>query len=188
MAQLGAQDPLNPMDSQAFVAQLATFANVEQLQAANKSLDGLLVAETSGNQLAAASLVGKDVSFANDRLTVVSGARSTLTANLPTAATDVTAVMTDSTGKIVRTLRGGAQPAGTLSLDWDGRDDSGIPVPPGEYTVQLTATNIDGASVDIRQRSTGRVAGVSFEQGYPELLVGGEKLKLADVLEVRSTP
>ncbi len=62
-AQLANQDPLQPTDNQAFIAQLAQFSSLEQLQGVSSRLDTLLVAQTSGNQLTAASLVGKTVSW-----------------------------------------------------------------------------------------------------------------------------
>jgi flagellar basal-body rod modification protein FlgD len=44
IAQLKDQDPTKPMDSTAFVAQLATFSQVEQSISANSKLDSLLTA------------------------------------------------------------------------------------------------------------------------------------------------
>ena len=62
-AQLANQDPLEPVDNQAFIAQLAQFSSLEQLQGVSSRLDSLLLAVGSSNQLGAASLVGKDVTF-----------------------------------------------------------------------------------------------------------------------------
>ena len=44
IAQLKNQDPSQPMDSTAFVAQLATFSQVEQSVSSNSKLDSLLSA------------------------------------------------------------------------------------------------------------------------------------------------
>jgi flagellar basal-body rod modification protein FlgD len=55
VAQMKNQDPTKPMDSTEYVAQLATFSNVEQLIASNRKLDQL-VAESRMAQ--GASLVG----------------------------------------------------------------------------------------------------------------------------------
>ena len=55
VAQMKNQDPTKPMDSTEYVAQLATFSNVEQLIASNRKLDQL-VAE--GRMAQGASLVG----------------------------------------------------------------------------------------------------------------------------------
>ncbi len=41
VAQLKNQDPMNPMDNQAFIAQLATFSSLEQLISINQSVTKL---------------------------------------------------------------------------------------------------------------------------------------------------
>src|SRR5450432_3182658 len=69
MAQMSNQDPSNPTDSSTFVAQLAQFANVEQLQSVNQSLDTLLVAQSSSNQTQAIGLIGKNVSYKSSSVT-----------------------------------------------------------------------------------------------------------------------
>jgi len=46
VAQLKNQDPTEPMDSTQYMAQLATFSQVEQSVAMNKKLDSLLVASS----------------------------------------------------------------------------------------------------------------------------------------------
>ncbi len=46
MAQLNNQDPTAPMDSSQFVAQLASFAQVEQAYLTNSKLDSLLTAQS----------------------------------------------------------------------------------------------------------------------------------------------
>ncbi len=62
-AQLAHQDPLQPVDNQAFIAQLAQFSSLEQLQGVSSRLDDLLRSATSSNQLDAASLVGKTITY-----------------------------------------------------------------------------------------------------------------------------
>jgi flagellar basal-body rod modification protein FlgD len=53
VAQLQNQDPLNPMDNQQFVAQLATFSSLEQLVSINQGVTKLADTTTSdGNTIA----------------------------------------------------------------------------------------------------------------------------------------
>lgn len=59
VAQLKNQDPTKPMDSTEYVAQLATFSNVEQAISANKKLDAL-IQDTRISQ--AIGLIGRHVS------------------------------------------------------------------------------------------------------------------------------
>jgi flagellar basal-body rod modification protein FlgD len=62
IAQLRNQDPLNPMDSTEYVAQLAALSNVEQAMAHNTKLDRLLV-ESSLSQ--ADAVIGRQVTSAD---------------------------------------------------------------------------------------------------------------------------
>jgi len=62
IAQLKNQDPTKPMESTEFVAQLATFSQVEQSIAANTKLDSLL---TSSALSLAESLIGRTVTSAD---------------------------------------------------------------------------------------------------------------------------
>jgi|GEM_PF-2876069 len=46
-------------------------------------------------------------------------------------------VLTDVQGDMVRHLFNGKMPAGTWALDWDQRNDQGVRVPAGDYTVLI---------------------------------------------------
>jgi flagellar basal-body rod modification protein FlgD len=190
MAQLSQQDPTAPSDSNAFVAQLAQFSSLEQMQNVNSSLQSLLVGQASQNNTGAINLVGKDVLYKTDQLTLEAGQTPTASAKLGSEAAEVTATITDSTGKIVRTIKLGAQPAGDVEVKWDGREESGNTAKPGTYTVSITAKDSKGNLVDVEQRATGRVTGVSFEKGYPEAILGEQRLKMSDIVEIneRNTP
>src|SRR5918911_602156 len=106
-AQLANQDPLQPVDNQAFIAQLAQFSSVEQLQNLSSRLDTLLLATASSNQLSTASLVGKDVSYSADGVDVSGGQATHLQISLPSRAS-VTALVQDASGRTVRTVALGA--------------------------------------------------------------------------------
>jgi len=182
-AQLANQDPLQPVDNQAFVAQLAQFSSLEQLQNVTSRLDTLLVAAASSNQLATASLVGKQITYQASTVAVTADGAGAVQASLGARAT-VTAVLQDANGHTVRTLPLGTRDAGTFDLGWDGRDDTGRLVAPGTYTVQLTGRDLQGAVVPVQARARGLVTGISFDGSAAELVVGGNNVKLSNVYEV----
>lgn len=184
MAQLQNQDPTSPVDSEAFVAQLAQFSSLEQLQGVSARLDSLVLAQASSNQLQTASLVGKDVLFSTDAVELPATGGTTVSGELSGPAESVTVTITDADGKTVRTLTVGRTPEGPVDIAWDGRDEAGVPLPAGAYTVKLAAADAEGKAVDVEPRGRGRVEGVSFANGYPELIVDGRKVKLSDVLEI----
>jgi flagellar basal-body rod modification protein FlgD len=182
-AQLQNQDPLSPVDNQAFVAQLAQFSSVEQLHAVSSRLDTLLLATASQNQMATASLVGKDVSYRAGAVQLDGSSAPAVQVKLA-AQGAVTAVITDASGRTVRTLAVGSHAAGTFDLGWDGRDDAGRPLPAGSYGVKLAARGPDDAAVAVEARAHGRVGGVTFDGDAAQLLVGGNTVKLSDVVEI----
>lgn len=184
LAQVSNQDPLSPMDNQAFVAQLAQFSNVELLQSANGSLSNILLAQAAANQTAAASLVGKNVTYRSDKVELTAGAPAPVRCDLAAPAASVTAVIKDASGRTVRTLRFGAGEVGTFSATWDGRDDKGVQVPSGSYSVSFTAADASGQSVGAITEGAGHVSGISFANGTAELVVGGVRVQLADVIQI----
>lgn len=188
LAQLGNQDPTQPMDSHAFVAQLAQFSMVEQMQTQTSSLETLIVAQAAGNQIQAASLVGKEVLYKSDKIHLDGVSGTSIRGELKGDANSITAVIKDSSGKVVRTLTSGAQSKGATSLEWDGLDDQGNPLPAGDYTVGLSAATKTGDSVAIDPRGNALVTGISFENGFPELLLGSLRIQMSDVVQIHDVP
>ncbi len=184
MAQLANQDPTAPADSQAFIAQLAQFSSVEQLQGANSRLDNLLLAQASASQTGAASLVGKNVKYTSDALTLNAGQATTLTGTLGGAAAKSTATIVDANGKVVRTMQLGPQAAGPVAGTWDGKDDGGSPLPPGTYHLRMAATDASGNAVTVTQQASGLVTGVSFANGVPSLIVAGNTVAMNTIIEI----
>lgn len=186
MAQLGHQDPTAPQSNEAFIAQLAQFATVELMQTQNANLEALLVAQAAGNQTAVANLVGKEVTFRTDELTLgADGTSSPVAVTLPKDAGNVVVNIKDESGRVVRTLQLGAHSAGDLEVAWDGRDDQGNPLPAGSYSFEVSATATDGSVMaGIVSGARGHVDGVSFSGGAPVLLVGDLQIALGDVVEI----
>jgi len=59
-----------------------------------------------------------------------------------------------------------------------------LKVPPGSYRIDVVASDASGGNVSWEARTTGVVTGVSYENGYPELLIGAIRAPLADVVNV----
>jgi flagellar basal-body rod modification protein FlgD len=184
--QMQYQDPLNPMDNSQFVTQLAQYSSVEQLQNLGSRMDTLLVAEATTNQLTTASLVGKQVLYHTDSVHLTSGSPAQLQLSLEGAAAATSVVISDASGRVVRTLDLGANDAGTVTATWDGRDGSGNLLPSGTYTISAAAKALDGSTVGMSTRVRGTVDGVTFQSGATQLLVGGATIKMSDVVEITS--
>ena len=178
--QLANQDPLSPTDNQAFIAQLAQFASVEQAEAANSRLDQLIIAQAANNQTSVANLVGKDIIYKTDKVAVTAAnPNPPIQGQLAHDAAQAHAIITDENGKQVADLVLHDVKAGTVDFNWQGTT-----LPPGNYKVTLTAADSQNQSITINSQGRARATGVTFEAGYPELIIGGVHVKMSDIIQI----
>jgi len=183
VAQLKAQDPLNPMDSSQFTSQLAQFSSLEQLTNLNASMSDLLASQTSLQNTLATDLIGKTVVYAGDTATL--DGTATMAYSLASGADSETISIYDSTGALVRTDTLSAQSSGYNSYTWDGKDQSGNDLAAGSYTFSVSATDSSGNAVSATTLSSGSVTGVGFSNGTTYLSIDGTTaIALGDVLEI----
>jgi len=144
ISQIKNQDPLSPLDSAEFTAQLAQFTSVEQLYGINNSLSEIKDAlnDQSGQQDLIA-LIGKTVKADENTISVEDGVVLSGFYNLDEAA-DTTVSVYDSNGLKVRTLYAGWKEKGENNIKWDGRDESGEIVPDGTYAFEVTGRDENG--------------------------------------------
>jgi flagellar hook assembly protein FlgD len=58
---------------------------------------------------------------------------------MPDGGGEVRLSVYDATGRLVKTLVDGYQPAGARTVRWDGRNDQGQPMASGIYFYRMTA-------------------------------------------------
>jgi flagellar basal-body rod modification protein FlgD len=185
VAQLSHQDPLKPTEGTEFVAQLSQFAMVEQSIAQSTKLDLLSTQLTGIASNEAAGLVGKDVTVRGSGIAFDGVTATGAAANLEAQAAKVTVRIQDASGKTVRTLELGPRNAGPVPIVWDGKDDAGQPVAKGSYSIKVDAQTADGKAVASSQDVGGKVMKVSFEKGYPELILdSGVTAPISDLVSV----
>jgi flagellar basal-body rod modification protein FlgD len=103
-------------------------------------------------------------------------------------AHDVVLKISDSAGRVVRTMDLGAQDAGIITPTWDGNDDSGNPLPDGSYTIAVQATDANGAAVTADALTYGQVGGVSYSTQGVRLDLGlAGQVSMLDVRKVLGT-
>ncbi len=73
VTQMKYQNPLNPMDSTEFTAQLAQFSSLEQLTNISSQLKDLTVYQNSLNNTLTTSFIGRKVKFTGDGQTAAEG-------------------------------------------------------------------------------------------------------------------
>ena len=183
-AQLKNQDPLSPLDSNEFTAQLTQMTGVEQQLLTNDLLTSLLSAQQSAGVTNAANYIGQDVTavWAADKLT---DGKANWSYELGTAATSATLSVVDGSGKTVWTGDAPALGEGMHDVTWDGTTTAGGKAPDGGvYTLKVSAKN--GTNTVTSQVLTrGQVTGVEMYDGAPYLNVGNSIVPLSTVIALK---
>ncbi|MGB7404750.1 MAG: flagellar hook capping FlgD N-terminal domain-containing protein [Pacificimonas sp.] len=183
--QLTSQSPLDPMDNEAFVAQMAQFSSVSGISEMNDSLKGLR-ADLSGDRLGeAAAYVGRTaLVFAASVFNTGDATRGAIDLRAP--ATSVTVDITDANGALIRRLQLGSQDAGATAFSWDGRTASGDPAGAGPFALSATAQARNGGTTTVPLFVEGRVSAVSLDGNTTMLSIDGIGSVRADQVQVLS--
>lgn len=119
LAQLQAQDPLNPMENGEFVAQLAQFSTVSGIEKINGTLEGLGDGMRDFRVATAANLLGHSVLVPGSVARAGADGAIHGIVDLPEAVSSAVVTFSDAkTGAILNTQPMGAQPAGLMGFDW----------------------------------------------------------------------
>ena len=172
-AQLANQDPFNPVDNTQMVAQMAQFSSVAGISQMNTTLSTIAAKLGGTSATDAMSYVGRTVLTEGDTAYPRTSGGIAGAVELDKPATDVNVTISDANGVTLKTLSLGAQPAGTVSYDWDGTTNSGAAAGAGPYKVSVTAQD-GGTSVTSRNLVWAPVESISNpSSGSPTLSVTG---------------
>lgn len=159
--QLKNQDPLKPLDSTAFVSQLAQFGTVSGIQQMQASIGSLADSLRSSQTLSGASLVGHSVLAPASAAMMNAGDTVRGAIDVPEGASALQITVTDASGQPVRHITLGPQ-SGLTDFSWDGLTDTGAPVASGAYSFQAIA-NVGGTHQSASTLLVGQVASVTMD-------------------------
>lgn len=192
VTQLRYQDPMSPEDPKDFVAQLAQFSSLEQQMNTNQSLQDLgkvfQTLTTSQNMAQGVALLGKTVSGSGNQITVAGGKATTASFQLPTEAKALLVGVFDAQGEQVRILNLGPQPAGAVTISWDGKDGQGKAAADGIYTYQVAAQDKSGQAIRVDNYFRGRVQEVFQDAQGVWVKVDGRQVLLNNIVSVVNQP
>ncbi len=180
--QLKNQDPMNPLDSQDFAAQLAQFSSLEQLTQLNDSmatqiqtsqLDSLI-----GQTTFSATLMGKTIIAEGDQVAVPSDGPGKIHVEVGVGGGAATLTLKDADGNVVAKRELGNLPPGVQNVTLPGD------LAAGNYHYTLEVKDAKGAAVSVKTYTTGRVDGVLFKNGSILLRVGAFEVPLDNVTEL----
>ena len=179
--QLKNQNPLDPLDTNQFTQQLVQFAQVEQQLKSNTQLETLVALQKTAQSTQALGYVGQVVAIdGQTSLLTDNGAGWSFNSPKPASAT---INIINSAGATVFT--------GTYSLDagiqnfvWDGRNNSGVKQPNGDYKLAITAKDASGQAVAVSTEVQGVVDSVDMTKSPPVLSVNNTEYALDKIKRV----
>ena len=182
--QLKNQNPLDPMENEAFVAQLAQFSSLEAMTGVRTSMDSMAADSKSSRFLLGSSLIGKKIERVSNLVTVAEGEKVTSKANLPELAdSGVFSIYDAATNELVYKKDFNRMPPGAVDLTWNGQNQEGDQMPAGQYRFEFTA-NRGGNLTTVPLLNKQTIAAVSWDKEVEELEIemeDGSKLNIAEV-------
>ncbi len=180
-AQMRNQDPLKPVESTEFIAQLASFSAVEQQVRTNDRLDLILASLAGGSSAGLAEWIGREVRV--PAAASFEGVPVEVEFDPHPEAETATLLVLNAFDQVVARR---AIESGATQVTWDGETDTGETAPHGTYRFrieseaggQLIATQAGRVFVPVEE--------VRIVAGAPSLvLASGESVAIGAVMAVR---
>ncbi|WP_404338839.1 flagellar hook assembly protein FlgD [Pseudoalteromonas mariniglutinosa] len=182
--QLSFQDPSKPADNDQMIAQMTSFTMAEGISDLNSKFDSLTASMTSNSALQASTLVGKQALLESNMLDLNESANARGSAVLEKPIDNLNIQIKDSSGQLVRTIDLGAQPAGAVRFEWDGKNKDGERLPPGEYKV-VAEGSIDGEYTSLPTATFKNIESVNINSSSGIIINTREgAVRLTDVAEI----
>lgn len=185
MAQMKYQDPLSPMESSEFTAQLAQFSSLEQLFTVNRNLESIKAFQGQADRFDALLFIGKEVTAEGDSLSLETGESATGAFQMAGSG-ECTVMVLDANGNLIRQIPLGYRESGAHRFEWDGLDAAGNQRAPGVYRFKVLALGDQGQPLSVETMIVGQVDKVALEGTSPVLYVGGIPVALSQVKDIRS--
>ena len=179
VTQLKNQDPLNPMQNAELTSQLAQISTVEGINNLKNTMLAISGQIDVSQSMNAVAMIGKGVLIPGSTVKVGVDAEhpservvTPYGIDLQGDATKVQVRISDANGAVVRTMELGQKEAGVYTLDWDGKNDGGVAMEAGAYTVSISASDADGKKVSAEVLKYGQVKSVAYSTNGLRLDMG----------------
>lgn len=183
-AQATNQDPLEPMDSTEYAAQLAQFSMVEQQTKSNTLLEGLQSQLGLANMAALSGWVGMEARAVAPGY--FDGSNTVTIAPNPAAAADsVTLVVKNASGTEVQRV---TLPVSAEPYEWNGLDGDGNPVEAGEYSFVVESRKGDELLLEEYAEVYFKVNETRMQGGEVGLITNGGSVVLASSVSALRDP
>ncbi|MGD9156979.1 MAG: flagellar hook capping FlgD N-terminal domain-containing protein [Desulfobacteraceae bacterium] len=183
LAQMNHQDPLNPMDTSQFSAQLAQFSTLEQLYNVNENLESIESIQSNDSRYQVLNLIGKEVQAESNKLILSDGESAKGAFHLEETAECVIRIY-DEDGNAIRDIELDLLEAGNHTFEWEGLDDEGNLLTSGMYIYALRAVSPSGDIVASEKYIQGTITRVNMESEEPVMYIDQIPLTMAQLKNI----
>lgn len=182
-SQLQNQDPFKPVDQKKFAADMAQFAQLEQLTNMNSNMKKSASGADNQAKFMGASFIGKAI---HTKGTSVGYDGESTKVNLPfyldKPAQKVLVRVFDKSNNMVAQIEKDSMGLGSNSVQWNGVQFDNTTAVKGDYNFDVQAWDDEYQTFKGQTKAEGVVTGVNFENGQTILTVDGKKkVALKDV-------
>lgn len=184
--QLQNQNPLDPVQNEAFVAQLAQFSQLEATTNMSTSMESMVKNMKSERFMSGSNLIGKQVTAPMGNARYVQGSTISGLVSLPTGADSVNLDVYDSQNNKVYSQALGRQMPGDITLSWNGATDAGGTAPSGTYKIVATVSSL-GKVTQTPISTPMTVKSVTYSPADDDLIVeveGGATVPLSQISRI----
>jgi len=184
VAQLQNQDPSQSQDPAQMVQQMTSFSQLEAMTNVGDLLKVMQAQNVALFQSSATTLVGKTVRVQGAGVELKDGVAK-VSMELAGNA-QVTMTVKDEAGRVVATIEKGGFDKGFHEFEWDGKTANGLQLDDGTYSIEFSATDAEGNSINVASVSDLKVDSVAFAEGTVLIVAGGKYYSLGDIIEVKA--
>lgn len=184
--QLNMQDPTKPVENDQMIAQMTNFTMAEGITNMSDQFKAFTENMTSNQALQASTLVGREVMVPTDQANISAvgdSARGAIA--LQQSGFNTKLSIENQQGEVIKTIPMGDLEGGVHDFEWDGTDQNGNPVAPGNYVVKASARMGDGnEQLPVQMRAHVNSVSMGGSEGIVLNLRGLGGIRLGDVSEI----
>ena len=138
ITQIKNQDPFEPMESGAFLGQLAQFSTVTGISDISRSVASLSEALLANQAMQASTMIGRSVLVNSSQGMLGADGQLHGAVEMPDDAGKVTIRIKNQAGQLVREFELSGDPGSLAHFTWDGVTKGGESAPAGIYSIQAS--------------------------------------------------
>lgn len=187
VAQLKNQDPVNPVENNEFLGQIAQFSMVSGIEGLGESFGGMQSNLFANQAMEAAQLVGKEVLVNTPEVSLLSGQTVAGVIDTPSSLNNLKVNVLSAAGDLLREINMGSLKPGIHEIAWDGQLENGNAAPEGDYVLQAVAlVEGESRSVPIQLFQAVRSTSIDHVNGQISLnLANAESVEFSQVRKIK---